>query len=338
MNQSFSEKMRWMTFICSIFIALLHLSVPFANNGQGIIQYYQQLAIPAMSFFFFSSAYFHYRNYCQADYAAKLKRRIATLLIPYIVWNFIDYVVCAIAGYITPSVTGIAKMLIFVYIPVIDVVHEPMLGALWFIIRLLTYEIAAPVFLAIIKKKYIFYPLMVSIIIFNYGCNVNYYAFIYWMPVYLAGAYLAYHKKDKLEKKLGIIENQGTIKDRCLSIALTILAYALYGGYVYFLWKKQIDYTAARYLAIPIILICVYLIRYLPEKIWIVKHGSFFLYCSHVPLRMALTSVLWPMASIFGEIWYPQIYLFSIIIISFVLEWIIYKLCPKMHAVLTGSR
>ena len=78
------------------------------------------------------------------------------LLIPYIVWNFIDYVVCAIAGYITPSVTGIVKMLIFVYIPVIDVVHEPMLGALWFIIRLLTYEIAAPVFLAIIKKKYIF--------------------------------------------------------------------------------------------------------------------------------------------------------------------------------------
>lgn len=53
MNQSFSEKMRWITFICSIFIALLHLSVPFTNNGQWIIQYYQQLAIPAMSFFSF---------------------------------------------------------------------------------------------------------------------------------------------------------------------------------------------------------------------------------------------------------------------------------------------
>lgn len=334
MSQNFSNKMRWVNFICAIFIALLHLSVPFTNNGQWIIRYYQQLSVSAMAFFFFSSAYFHYRNYKQEDYRKKIKKRVLTLLVPYVIWNLIDYVICVLAGYVDFSFTGLVKMFIFIYVPGVDYVHEPMLGVLWFIIRLLTYEVAAPVFLFIIKKKYIFYPSMVAIIVLVYITDINYYAFIYWLPVYLAGAFLAYHYREKIEDLLAGQPEQKNI----YAYLKTTLAIMVYVIYTFVMWKFQINYTVERYLSIPIILVCIYFMNCYPKVTWIIKHGSFFLYCSHVPLRMALTTVLLYIEPKLGAILFPQVYMFGIIIIAFCIEWALYKLCPKFLAVLTGNR
>ena len=76
MNQVTSDKFRWMAFLSSVLIALGHATKIVSDAGGWFISLCQQLAVPAMVYFFMSSAYFHYRNYKQEDYRKKIKKRV----------------------------------------------------------------------------------------------------------------------------------------------------------------------------------------------------------------------------------------------------------------------
>ena len=115
MNQVFSNKMRRMSFFSAIFIAIMHLSQAYLPEFLPIVKYWQKIGEPAMVFFFFSAAYFRFRNYKQEDYFKKMKKRIFTLLIPYLCWNVIAFFICIYKEFYTFSWSNFLKLMIFAY-------------------------------------------------------------------------------------------------------------------------------------------------------------------------------------------------------------------------------
>lgn len=334
MNQVASDKMRWINFICSVFIAVLHLSVSFSDSNLRYVSFYQQLAVPAMSYFFFSSAYFYFRKYDTGVYWKNIKKRIPSLLIPYVIWNMIEFVICGLRGYITVSAAQLCKGMIFVYIPVIDLSHEPLIGALWFVIRLLTFEITVPVIFYIIKNKKIFMLAMCVLLGFIYVFDINYYAYLYWLPIYMAGAFLGYHYKEQFENFIGRSEVKSNL---AIKFLFTAAAGCVYAIFVWICWENALSYTLERWLAIPVILVCIYLVEWYPKPKWVVVHGSFFLYCAHIPARFLIAGGLFRFEKIFG--WnYPNFYFVIMISGILFIEWILYKTAPKLLAILNGSR
>lgn len=334
MNQVTSDKFRWMAFLSSIMIAMSHATKIVIESGETFVMLCNQLAVPAMVYFFLSSAYFHYREYEKSDYVTKLKKRIGTLLVPYVCWNLTGYFLAVRKQYTTLSVINLAKGMIFVYIPIINREHEPIVGALWFIMRLLSFEIAAPVFMWLIRHKRLFWLVVTSSIFMVIFYDVNYYAFLYWMPFYLIGAYIAYYYHEKVEEILSYREEKFNWK--CL---VCLIVFLLYGIYCMECRAWEFTYDMERFCAIPLIFVCMYLINWYPKVNWIVKHNSFYLYCIHVPL-------IW----IFGN-WvirrYDTIYsvnkmyliLVGIILgISWSSQWILHKAFPKLEVFLSGKR
>lgn len=334
MNQVTSDKFRWMAFLSSILIALGHATKIAGETGGWFISLCQQLAVPAMVYFFMSSAYFHYREYDKTDYITKLKKRIQTMVIPYACWNFIAYFIAIWKGYTVLSLFSFAKAMSFVYIPIYDKAHEPIIGATWFIVRLLTYEIIAPVFIRLIRNKRVFWMVMIVNYFIVFFTDLNYYAILYWMPFYLTAAYMAYYYHETIEQKLSGSEEKFTWKSFSF-----LFVFFIYGIFCMGCRKIGMTYDLERFCSIAIILFCMYFINWYPKVTWIVKKSPFYLYIIHLPLIWICGD--WVGAHFQGKCSPSEmlLILFGIIlIITYTSQWILYKAFPKLFMILTGNR
>lgn len=104
-NENLSYRIRWGTFICTVLVVLRHSlnnyafygtrdfpswEVSFVENG------FIRITDIAVPFFFLVSGYFFFgRKYRLNDgtYSAMLKKKIRTLLIPFVIWNVVGGVV-----------------------------------------------------------------------------------------------------------------------------------------------------------------------------------------------------------------------------------------------------
>lgn len=106
-----SRTVEWLRYPLMLLIVLIHSDDPvlvsMPQSGLSAILYFitrtiVRVAVPL--FFVFSGYYFFFlpgkerKTFSRADYIEKLRKRVKTLLVPYILWNFIVYL-CF--GYIT---------------------------------------------------------------------------------------------------------------------------------------------------------------------------------------------------------------------------------------------
>ena len=345
MNKITSDKMRWIMMILSIFVSMTHIVAYYEWEDDlctSIISFIQYMAIPTMVYFFFASAYFLFRNYEKGQYKEKLIKRVRTLLIPYLIWNVIGYFELIALGQFHFSITGFLRSLVFCYLPGWEALYEPRIGPLWYLVRLMTYVIIAPIIYRIVKKKYIFYPLTMILIVFIWYSKINYYSFVYWFPVYLIGAFVAVNYREWFENMLAV---HGNTKDN--KKYLTVLAMAVYGLFCWVAWYLKFDNFLVRMAAVFMIFLCLYLVSAFPAPRWITVHTPFFLYCIHIPLRWILQP------QIYGKLgdWHARTYgtymnnlimyvfmLVATLVCAYGLQWILYKLCPKVESVLLGGR
>ena len=148
---------------------------------------------------------------------------------------------------------------------------------------------------------------------------------------------MAYHYHEKLENLWRCNEwNTQPVK----AIGCNLIALAIYVAVCAGMMKLPIHYFIMKLAFIPLIVISMYFLSVNNGNIaWLITHGSFFLYCIHVPLKW-----LWskPLTIYFGEKYgmftASHIYMLIIIVMAFVIEWILYKICPKLLNLLTGGR
>lgn len=162
-DRQFRNRIYWITFLFSILViwvhsfnAELYLGATEAAARAGRLERILgedlgQIAVPG---FFMVSSYLFYRNFQWSLLAAKWRSRIQSILIPYLLWNFLYY-----AGYVAvthiPAIHGlIGKPPIPFNLPnlldaLINYAYNPVF---WYLYQLLILIALAPVIYPVFRR------------------------------------------------------------------------------------------------------------------------------------------------------------------------------------------
>lgn len=296
-SRAASDKIRYSYNVAAVLVLIMHCSgnLPVRNNwSYAVCEIIASAGVVGVPWFLFMSAYFLFRNYDGA-YNKLLKRKWKSLFIPYIVWNSIGYFFRIV---VRNPINGISESFSFKELLKGFVPLQNANGAFWFIALLMLYVLLTPFFRRAIVKKEAGY-FIVGTMVFLIAANItsaNYWAILFYMPVYLLGGYIALHYSDIFENF--IEEDRGL--DNQISVAYLVMRF-IFGGVIYFsilfaYHRKLISQNIYSYLA-PIVFILLMKIKLSHcRSNWLTKNGSFIIYASH---------------GLFTNILCPNIYIFK---------------------------
>ena len=150
-EKQFRNKVCFAAFFFSLMVVMIHsynadmfLTLPASSLGGRAVWAFEHIladvlgpvAVPG---FFMISAYQFYRNCSFWDVVPKMERRIRTVLIPYLLWNFFYYAGYALAGKI-PFLAGLSdKTAVEFSIPVMveAVLHFTYNPVFWYMYQLI---------------------------------------------------------------------------------------------------------------------------------------------------------------------------------------------------------
>lgn len=276
------NKVSYVYFILSVLVILIHSinndtyfeKIFSIENGMG------QFAVPL---FFFVSGFLFFRTANTLyDVKRKLKKRVYTLLVPYLLWNLIYYFIRLL---FTP---GSGMSMLTLMDAAFNYTYNP---AFWFMYQLILLNILSPVFFYILKeKKYIslFYIVIMLFIVFEKDIPyVNEDAIIY----YFSGAIFS---KLYNTSKVKFISRKYVL----YLIIISIGAY-LINRYLYKLIFVNYNFRTIFTLSIVIVRLLVSLtIFYMIdlffnyEKTYEFMNHTFFLYAIHYIIVKAMIIVM----------------------------------------------
>lgn len=220
-----SSTITLLRFPMAVVIILLHSSFEHEIiNGYSIFEgwsapwyhhldyvFVQNVCNIAVPLFFFVSGFLFFKEgeFSLNLFKGKIKKRITTLLIPYMIWNIIMCLFYLVVQYLTPSMISGRNKLIMDY-NVCDYVmmfwsmsfinesglDGPIDGPLWFMRDLMVMMIISPVLFYLIKKIRILLPLFfLSLYIFGLGLGLSGFSPVA-LGFYTMGAFFAIFKFD----------------------------------------------------------------------------------------------------------------------------------------------
>ena len=203
----FWKKKEYISFILSILVFFIHSY--FANDipDESLISlvnhktsYFFSRSVTqfAVPMFFMLAGLTFYKGYSSEKYPAKIKSRILTLVIPYLVWNTV-WMLWEIIGSCLESsfALGISDILkgIFFY-----GFNQPF----WFMFNLIVFSFTAPLIFLIIKNKYVSFSVIAALSLLSaFGIHLP--SSVFYNPTsvifYLIGATAGYHYFDLISQK-----------------------------------------------------------------------------------------------------------------------------------------
>ena len=210
----FWKKKEFISFLLSILIFFIHsyfaqdiVSNRFISIVNHKVSYFFSCSITrfAVPMFFMLSGISFFKDYSNQKYLAKIKTRVFTLVIPYLLWNtlwllweiFGSYSFMAKFSTGTPYPLTLSSILkgIFFYqcnIP------------FWFVFDIIVFSFAAPLVFCIVRNKYIGILTVIGLSIASlFGIHLPMDLFYYPMAAvfYLIGAIIGYHFFDHACRK-----------------------------------------------------------------------------------------------------------------------------------------
>ncbi len=198
MNKQVSKRIAIFSFAMTVVIAAYHAAWAFPtinsldNHINTFIDYFfNNTAILAMSFFFFTTGFLLFHNLSFDNLSIKIKRRTITVLLPYILWQIIALLIQLYNGTTWNFITFIKKTFLF------D--KWPPDGALWYLYVIYLLALMSPIFLLAFrnhKTGFIFIfmlicarhiPAISSVCKYGYLGNISSY-----IPAYLFGSFMGY--------------------------------------------------------------------------------------------------------------------------------------------------
>lgn len=205
----FWKKKEFISFLLSILVFFIHSYFAQDIVGDSIISvvnhkvsYFFSRSVTqfAVPMFFMLSGISFFKGYCNKNYLTKIKSRLFTLVIPYLLWNTIWMLWDIFNSFFfntkpfALNLTSILKGIFFYEY------NTPF----WFVFDLIVFSFAAPLVFLIIKNKYVG---IISVIFLSvvslYGIHLP--ASIFYCPMsivfYLTGALTGYHFFDYVSRK-----------------------------------------------------------------------------------------------------------------------------------------
>ena len=197
-----SETISWLRFPLIIGVVLIHCRVKemvfggvnilpplsevpiYAYFSQWLSAIISSVAVPM--FFFFSGFLFFYKvkEFDKSIYLTKLKKRARTLLLPYIIWNFLVIAFTLVSQLALPSMFSGRNMPVTQW-GVIEWVSAfwcaqsqeslafPICYQFWFIRDLMVTLLLTPIIYTLIKRFHFVLPLLLGLIwLFGYGSGI----------------------------------------------------------------------------------------------------------------------------------------------------------------------
>ena len=332
------KKIVILNFILSVTILIYHsnciraMSYEYKDFFYYLSNIVTDFGFCAVPTFFSLSAFLFYRNFSLSQYSAKLKRRFKSLCIPYLIWNLF-YCVLFVGSHYIPLIRNNTNST-----TEFDLVNN-LLGILmsdytplWFVRNLIIYVLLSPLIYYFVKNK----TIGLIIILITFSINLLFITFpyesiLYWLPIYLTGAYIGHHYSEK-------VMTMAFTNKKLFMVCVTIFAISLFS-----LCLSHNDYTFFIYRFIsPIILwiLLDYIINYDKLKIKDTYTYSFFIYANHFFILTALQRIVTniigstPLAYGINYLLIPPFILLILIAVGKLLK----HNCSKFYYLTTGGR
>ncbi|MCC8127997.1 MAG: acyltransferase [Clostridiales bacterium] len=159
------NKITWFSFALSLLVIWIHAGNAELFLGTGkeaellsriesaFSDYIGQIAVPG---FFMISGYLFFRDFRRGSLAGKWERRIHSVLVPYILWNFLYYVGYAAASRVPGLSEVVGKGVIAVSLDEIvqAVLHYRYNPVFWYLYQLILLILLAPVLILIFRSTW----------------------------------------------------------------------------------------------------------------------------------------------------------------------------------------
>ena len=278
--------------------------------------------------FFLITAFLYYRNYQSGMYWGKLKTRIWSLIVPYILWNAIG----ALGWFLVMHFTGdkyISDSQEFTsFVDVVSNIFASKYTVLWYVGVIIVYALVAPLFYYLAIRKRIAITAVIFFLLIGILFHHPYCSPLVWMSIYMMGAYLGVHYKEYFYKPQPFI--------------ITLSALILYPLAFYISQKYEgmlvVNFRQWSSVFFFIGLYDVFdrYIHFLPHRVY--KY-SFFLYATHyIPLHFLQRYIIINNPNENG-CWFAYIVIpFVIVCLCCSLAFVLDKYCHKLYSVLSGNR
>lgn len=341
MNKFISYKISFFNFFLSVLIVILHSNcqntLGWVNDGSmfanallfmsSILTMIGHLAVPT---FFMMSGFLFYRNIQGLqDTFVKIKKRVRTLLIPYLLWN--TFFVCLFWCILNTPLVSYMHMpnSLQTWQDIVLAILNSSMTPLWFVKDLMIYVLLSPVIYYISRNIYVLLFSIIIAILYAVNANVNYFSLIYWLPIYLVGIM----QNKSFANKWFVCEKQ----DESLACGFYLASFLLlmYVGlkyeylYLYRLFAPLVIWRVSS----NILLLC----NFNKRQYW--KY-SFFIYCTHFFIINIVQKIMFILMGC-SNVSYLLIYLstpFIVLIICICIARIMESHVNQLYNILTGNR
>ena len=335
MDSKTSERISTISFLMTCMIVMYHAGSTlsainaydtflndFINNSA------EQLARFAMSFFFMTTGFLLFRDLNFQNYTTKIKKRVTSLLIPYIIWQIIGVPFSIKTGQPWTMSSFIKKCFLF------DA--WPADGPLWYVYVVFILAVLSPFLLILFKNKMV--GLIAILVIFyvtngSIGQFVGSYGYvgniIWYLPSYLFGSYWGHFHSDSMDDLNGL-------KDFAFIILVAFLGDCIKGGTLMEIFLRILPLIALYFF--PTFNV------FKNQKVIKVMNISFLIYALHRPLMIYTQPHAYNIISeitdyafinnILGRI----LTAIMIITIAYIFSLLLNKFAPKILSLLTGGR
>lgn len=341
----FSAKISVLSFVLCCGVVSQHIKwlcrdSDYLNTVQQFWFFIVETCVP---FFFMISGYLFFRTYESTKWKEKLKSRVKTLFVPYLIWN-VFYAIVMVSLFKMGLITNMqnVKSLSGGVISCLNSEFSP----LWFVKYLMVFVCISPLVYFVLRKKilgFLFIAFLLVVNAYNYysgsmqvPLNVNannWIMFIYQYIFFAIGSFSALCLKSEIEKPSLKKSRFGVI------IIFTLMA-------IYWLYIKQFGDVVTnhtfRWLWCISIWFAFDMLPNIKVRPWM-KY-SFFIYCSHLIFVMCVQGVsnivyskmgvLKPIFQISEYLWLVPLSIYCLIKIGDALK----RYQPLLWGYITGSR
>lgn len=211
MKAEFSQKFKYLGFFMTCGMVFFHCPIIDSIAALGPLDFYGKVAFDSMvrnsvdllmSYFFAVTGFLFFRDFSMKQYPVKIKNRIFSLLIPFVLWQAIFAVFDTVFKYEAISFAEFLRRTFLLEIWPVD-------AALWYVYGVFLLALLSPVVYLIIKRKNLAWCIIIAIMllstardkidipafkaVLHYGYVEN---IVHFFPAYFAGAFYGYHYKD----------------------------------------------------------------------------------------------------------------------------------------------
>lgn len=342
MDKKISSRIRVLNFFMTCAIVLYHcprlgrdsaLGAADAATTAFLHSVANQGGYLAMSFFFAVTGFLLFNGLDKTTYPTKLRKRLSSLLVPYLLWQVLVLAVDFVQGQRFQPVDFLKRTFLLL--------HWPQDGALWYVYAVFLLAALSPLMLPVFRNKRLGWVAVLALMVLNrfsyhrytlqltpdwqiwgYGYMGN---ILYYVPCYLAGCYCGKFQKElSREEALTFLLSAG---------ALAALLEGASPGFFADIALKMLPFAAVFLMPVPQCLE--------NRKIY---RLSFLMYALHQPLQADTWDLY---LRLVGRFSLPAalcngVYMALILALDIALAWgiarLLRKFSPKALTLLTGGR